>query len=426
MRPSIGRRAAGRQGFAGGPLASGRGGWHPYGSGRGRTLNRSSMQDQIRRKKPGYPAARIVAPTVVERLASHLEQAREHGGDDFAPQPDATAVEAVIDTAFWASLQREEGHSPRISLAFVPPELAGHAMVFDRWLPLNSRDLARLAPAVEGPGTHLGVWYDGDSLRVWGTTRHVPTLCFVLEVVAPGLLVVKFRRGDEFDKYGTVAVLEGERIKVVDEEGASLPDCPSLLTALLSFEAPAPIAGPTNVLTQLAVSMRSHGRGGSLLVVPGDGDLWHASAARPILYTVSPFADLAELLREPAEARTRPSWREALRRSVDGIARLTAVDGATVLNERYELLAFGVKIVRKRGSARVERVAVTEPVVGNTSTVVDPSRLGGTRHMSAAQFVQDQKNALALVASQDGRFTVFAWSPCENLVHAHRVETLLM
>jgi hypothetical protein len=30
------------------------------------------------------------------------------------------------------------------------------------------------------------------------------------------------------------------------------------------------------------------------------------------------------------------------------------------------------------------------------------------------------------VASQDGRFTVFAWSPCENMVHAHRVETLLM
>ena len=34
--------------------------------------------------------------------------------------------------------------------------------------------------------------------------------------------------------------------------------------------------------------------------------------------------------------------------------------------------------------------------------------------------------AVALVASQDGRFTVFAWSPCEGMVHAHRVETLLL
>jgi hypothetical protein len=31
-----------------------------------------------------------------------------------------------------------------------------------------------------------------------------------------------------------------------------------------------------------------------------------------------------------------------------------------------------------------------------------------------------------MVASQDGRFTVFAWSPCEGLVHAHRIENLLM
>ncbi|MDT5268391.1 MAG: hypothetical protein QOH49_577, partial [Acidobacteriota bacterium] len=66
------------------------------------------------------------------------------------------------------------------------------------------------------------------------------------------------------------------------------------------------------------------------------------------------------------------------------------------------------------------------PVIGDTAVVVNPVQLGGTRHLSAAQFVQDQQSAVALVASQDGRFTVFAWSPCEGLVHAHRVETLLL
>jgi len=58
--------------------------------------------------------------------------------------------------------------------------------------------------------------------------------------------------------------------------------------------------------------------------------------------------------------------------------------------------------------------------------VVAPAEIGGTRHLSAAQFVQDQHDALALVASQDGRFTVFAWSPCEEMVHGHRVEALLL
>jgi DNA integrity scanning protein DisA with diadenylate cyclase activity len=58
--------------------------------------------------------------------------------------------------------------------------------------------------------------------------------------------------------------------------------------------------------------------------------------------------------------------------------------------------------------------------------VAEPAELGGTRHLSAAQFVNDQRDAIALVASQDGRFTVFAWSPCEDMVHAHRIDVLLL
>jgi hypothetical protein len=68
----------------------------------------------------------------------------------------------------------------------------------------------------------------------------------------------------------------------------------------------------------------------------------------------------------------------------------------------------------------------TEPIVGNEAVIVEPTEHGGTRHLSAAQFVYDQRDALALVASQDGRFTIFAWSPCENMVHAHRVDVLLL
>ena len=97
-----------------------------------------------------------------------------------------------------------------------------------------------------------------------------------------------------------------------------------------------------------------------------------------------------------------------------------------MIDNRYSLLAFGAKITRKRGSPPVEQTTVTEPIEGFAASVVHPSSLGGTRHLSAAQFVYDQRDAVALVASQDGRFTVFAWSPCEDMVHAHRVEALLL
>jgi hypothetical protein len=128
----------------------------------------------------------------------------------------------------------------------------------------------------------------------------------------------------------------------------------------------------------------------------------------------------------PEVGEDRVLWEEALRRAVDAVAGLTAVDGAAVISTGYEVLGFGAKIARRKGAAQIEQVTVTEPILGGTPLLVHPEELGGTRHLTAAQFVQDQRDAVALVASQDGRFTIFAWSPCDEMVHAHRVEALLL
>ncbi len=374
-----------------------------------------------------YKAARTVSRLVQEQFTRHLNEARDQGWQGLAQQPDADAVEAIIDAAFWASLRREEGFSPKISLAFLPPDEAGQPLMFEHSLPLVPSALSNLAPAVERPSIHLGVWHDGDELRVWGTTRIIPRFCFVLEVIEPGLLVIKYRRGQETGKFVNVVILNGDEIKIVDEKGTSLPDCPELLTPLLSFSSPVSWVNSANALVQLAVSMRSHGRGGSLLVVPQGSSVWQESIVGPVKYSVMPaYTELADLMRREASERSLRLWQEALIDAVDAIAGLTAVDGATVISDQYELLAFGVKIIRKKGGMQVEQVVLTEPIVGDTSSIVEPVQLGGTRHLSAAQFTHDQQNSVALVASQDGRFTVFAWSPCEGMVHAHRVETLLL
>lgn len=378
---------------------------------------------------PTYQAASAVAPMVEAHFARHLDEARRSGEEELAPKPDVHSIAAIVDASFWASFRPEEGRFPKISLAYLPPEKAGQPMVFEHALPLNAAVLTKLAPAVERPEIHLGVWNYGEELRVWGTTRTIPSICFVLEDIEPGLLVIKHRRLDGFGKYANVAVLKGEQVKIIDEKGTSLPDCPSLLKALLAFTAAA-TNGPhhsLNVLVQLAASMRAQGHGGSLLVVPTGTDRWRESIAQPILYSITPaFSALSELLRQKVEEEDRRQWESALRRVVDTIGGLTAVDGATVINDQYEVLAFGAKIRRPEGSSPVDKWVITEPIVGNLPIVVQPTEHGGTRHLSAAQFVHDQHDALAMVASQDGRFTVFAWSPCEEMVHAHRVESLLM
>jgi len=380
-------------------------------------------------RNPTYHAATTVAPTVEEHFARHLNDLRERGENGLAPQPDAASIAAIIDATFWASFRPEEGRFPKISLAYLAPEHAGQPLMFERPLPLTAGVLTKLAPAVERPEIHLGVWRFDNELRVWGATRTIPTLCFVIEDIEPGLLVVKHRRLSGFGKYANVAVLKGESVKIIDENGTSLPDCPALLRALLAFTDAATNGRhfALNVLVQLAASMRAHGHGGSLLVVPVGSNGWLNTIAQPIVYSVEPsFSALSELIRQKVDAKDRREWVSALRRAVDTIGGLTAVDGATVINDQYDVLAFGAKIRRPEGTPPVDKWVVTEPVVGNVGVVVQPTEHGGTRHYSAAQFVYDQRDALALVASQDGRFTVFAWSPCEEMVHAHRVESLLM
>jgi len=379
---------------------------------------------------PTYQAATTVAPIVEAHFARHIAGAQQRGEKHLASLPDARAIEAIIDASFWASFRPEEGRFPKISLAYLSPSESKQPLLFERPLPLTRAVLTKLAPAVERPEIHLGVWAIDGQLQVWGATRSIPSFCFVLEDVEPGLLVIKHRRLEGFGKYANVAVLIGERVKIVDEKGTSLPDCPSLLKSLLAFTSSAAKGGKhpaMNVLVQLAASMRAHGHGGALLVVPNGSESWRSSIAQPILYSTSPsFAPLAELLSQDVAEEDERSWETALRRSVDTIAGLTAVDGATIITDQYELLAFGAKIRRPQGSFPVERWVVTEPIMGNESKVVQPTEHGGTRHLSAAQFVFDQRDSLALVASQDGKFTIFAWSPCEDMVHAHRVDVLLM
>ena len=376
--------------------------------------------------QPTYAGAQQAAKRIHRHLATHSSPV-QFTAEDAATLPDLATLAALIDTAFWTSLRREEGYIPRVSFAFVGPGQVDDGIVFGNSFSLEPKDLAKLAAAVERAGLHLGVWQQQDELRVWGITRNLPAFCLVLEVVLPGLLVVKQSPSEESGKFINIAVLQGDEIKIIDPHAAISPAYPALLPSLLRLESQFATGSEVNVLLQLAVSIRTHGRGGLLLVVPSGSDTWTESILQPITYSVSPvFSGLADLMRRDVGGKPSRRWEDALGRAVDGIAGLTAVDGATLITADYELLAFGTKIVRRKGSPQVAQVIVTEPIEGGVPVTAEPAQLGGTRHLSAAQFVHDQRDAIALVASQDGRFTVFAWSSNEEMVHAHRIDALLL
>lgn len=376
--------------------------------------------------EPTYLAARMVAST----LEAHFEQQWEstssgRTGREYLPA--SAFIEAIIDAAFWASLQREEGYSPQISLALLQPEQTDKPLIFGQKVRLTPYNLVKLSPAVTQPGIHLAVWHEDNDLYIWGSTHVIPELCFVLEVVEPGLLVVKHKQAGGFGKFVNVAILKGDQIKIVDRESIVSEQFPSLLTSLMGMPMPLRTGDSINVLVELAASIRRHGKGALVLVVPPGTQKWRESVVHPISYPVIPAYDaLADLLQMDQQQRSTPEWQESFHRALDIVGGFTAVDGATILTRRHTLLAFGAKVARASMSDPAEQVMMTEPVSGIDPEIVHPAKIGGTRHLAAAQFVHDQRDSMALVASQDGRFTVFVWSDTLNMVHAHRIDVLLL
>ena len=89
--------------------------------------------------------------------------------------------------------------------------------------------------------------------------------------------------------------------------------------------------------------MRQHGRGGALLVVPAGSNDWRES-----IVVADPLRGRSAVLGvRRILSCSKHADPDDLKRAVDAIAGLTAVDGATIINDRYDLLAFGAKIARQ-------------------------------------------------------------------------------
>ena len=62
-----------------------------------------------------YRAAQSVSEPIKSHFAHDISSVTSKGEKNLASIPDSEVVEVILDAAFWASLRREEGHSPKIS-----------------------------------------------------------------------------------------------------------------------------------------------------------------------------------------------------------------------------------------------------------------------------------------------------------------------
>ncbi len=349
------------------------------------------------------------------------------------PLPSAEDVARVLDVAYVASLLEEEGRRVQCAFGYLSPQGAASlgfgVFRFGASMSFRPATLAKLAPAAQAGRTELGVWRENGELVVWGLIHHGDKT-FAIDIEhKPTYLSIRILRA------GTFTVHFDERLQLLfsRDHGHFFEHGLDLLGTMRDRAAIAPDSAAA--LCRLARRMLAHGHGGTILVVEKDASHRGLVLHEALSPTPSPDRLLADavLLDERAatgglaqrdgllvqHVQRRMAIENAHDEALDFVARLTAVDGAVVLNNELGLLGAGATIQTPE-NAMPEMVVLEDPTSLGEERRVSLASLGGNRHRSAVCFCAQQDGlALALVASQDGDLSFFARRP-DGLVHVLR------
>ncbi|MFO0617912.1 MAG: hypothetical protein U0414_35305 [Polyangiaceae bacterium] len=339
-------------------------------------------------------------------------------GADTSPRPTSEALRELVLTAFYASLEREEGVELRFALAYVGREkLYTEHGGPDLWAPLELASpvpltvdaVAKLAQAADPWRSVIAVGGPAGALEILGVIRtgRARTLiwdCLVLRATAPGHLQAFV--GDAYAmELAKGSVIAAEPVLVFDGGlvRARLDD--------MAAEHGLDARLYTRALRRVVRNLTDRGVGG-IVVVGADDALDLVRGGYPL---ARPSPTLRDAVGPPSDAEgppsapPRPIEQEALR-AVDHratvfdevtsfVADLATIDGALVLGSDLSVLAFGARLV----APPITALPVVRARDGD-ATRSDGSPLAklGTRHNSAAALCAARAGVVVFVVSEDG------------------------
>src|SRR6185295_394622 len=327
------------------------------------------------------------------------------------------------EVSFWASLKTEEGRHHQFAVVYArPPETnaaSNDYVVFNPRFAFDAEILAKLAPALQSTHT-VRVWpkmagAGKEELEIWGFAPLSEGPPLVVTAIEPGQIILTIS-----DMWKAMITERAELVDVGKYDDIFSSVQPTRLTqkdATVEERIVEDHRRPD--LERIAVAMRGHGHGGMLLVIPNDNTTWDASIDKG-KFRFSPYGKFKKDLEKRDEAvrqfasgstvRNFHSPFENMEQSINAIAQFTAVDGATIITPDRVLLGFGVKIKPRteRSSDENYKLAIANPFYKSELEFENLSDMPwGTRHKAAARFVYDQEGTVAIVASADGRLSVF-------------------
>lgn len=360
-----------------------------------------------------------------ERLGSPDEFANALGAHLEGPElPDLRELRSLVELAFFASLNEEEGQKIAFTIAWMSHASADRA-VFEIARPVRAtpKNVAKLAPATSREATALAVRRAGDDLVVWALLQQneAQEQPLTIRALAPGVLRV------ELAGVPRALYTRGETLLLGGAHEVKSP-ARRLTAAFASWsreaDAKTRVDARAAIVTRIAARALEHGHGGMVLIVPAEarepeGVRMHYPVGAGSDVLAQRYAELVlglpaeERLARIAASRARTVDGHVLVRdeaqlraadAVEFVARLTAIDNALLLDTDLRVRGFGVQVIEADAPQQIfEHVSPYSDDVH----IDDLATFKGTRHPAGVIFCLRQPGeAAAIIASQDGRLSL--------------------
>lgn len=381
---------------------------------------------------------------------------------------DGVTLVRFLSVAYQASLLREEERPLSFRLLLAPPALlpleegpphGHHRLRFDNPRMLDEQEIRRLAPAAKMQRAMIGVFGEAPSgLQIWGLVQTGPGWlhaiqggrargapmpeALIVAVTGPGRILVSHggvtiaklaagqltgRSADVFDsKWLPDACADNRRDVLAAHELASASTSTLLVAPGLLRRV------DQQLVRRIIANVRLSHHGGTIILLPHEEADRVARKGKPIALKYR-FSDeeprrryrslqlllLAALVEDAKRGGRAPTWEtyvesahpdlvtldQALLELAHTIAGLADVDGAVVMNKRFEVLGFGGEIVGDLPD--VPHVMHALDPEGDVREE-EPTDRVGTRHRSLYRLCAAIPGAVGIVVSQDGSVRLVA------------------
>ena len=223
-----------------------------------------------------------------------------------AQTPSAEQIATFIETAFWASLRRNEGRPSQFRATLAGPDAfpAGTTQRFADTVVFDEQQIAKIAPAIPFGGS-LGVVVEDEAFAIWGfvRVRRSPTVnAITVDVSEAGSVRVAV------GPYTTYAILDARSNPVISGNPTTFPD---YLERILQRTSPGNDVAEAQAmwreciaLGELVRMIAAAAHGGTILIVPHDDPLWEASLAFAHRF-VEPDLTIRNMIRRDLEDMNR-------------------------------------------------------------------------------------------------------------------------